>query len=86
MATLQVVLIFHYLTFLSTKSTTFSFKTTRFFYFPNFAGYVVYRVRVRRGNRKRPVTKGQTYGKPKTHGVNELKNTKSKQAVAEVGN
>ncbi|PAV71618.1 hypothetical protein WR25_22178 [Diploscapter pachys] len=46
-------------------------------------GYVIYRVRVRRGNRKRPVTKGQTYGKPKTHGVNELKNTKSKQAVAE---
>ena len=47
-------------------------------------GYVVYRVRVRRGGRKRPVTKGQTYGKPKTHGVNELKNQRGHQAVAEV--
>ncbi|KJH48889.1 ribosomal L15 [Dictyocaulus viviparus] len=46
-------------------------------------GYVIYRVRVRRGNRKRPVTKGQTYGKPKTHGVNELKFARSKQAIAE---
>ncbi|GMS96806.1 hypothetical protein PENTCL1PPCAC_18981 [Pristionchus entomophagus] len=46
-------------------------------------GFVVYRVRVRRGGRKRPVTKGQTYGKPKTHGVNELKNVRSHQAVAE---
>ncbi|CAJ0963884.1 unnamed protein product, partial [Mesorhabditis belari] len=46
-------------------------------------GYVVYRVRVRRGGRKRPVTKGQTYGKPKTHGVNELKNQRGHQAVAE---
>ena len=36
-------------------------------------GYVIYRVRLRRGGRKRPVTKGQTYGKPKTHGVNQLK-------------
>ncbi|PIO62882.1 ribosomal L15 [Teladorsagia circumcincta] len=47
-------------------------------------GYCIYRVRVRRGNRKRPVTKGQTYGKPKTHGVNELKLARSKQAIAEV--
>ncbi|KHJ87794.1 ribosomal L15, partial [Oesophagostomum dentatum] len=47
------------------------------------SGYVIYRVRVRRGNRKRPVTKGQTYGKPKTHGVNELKFARSKQAIAE---
>ena len=46
-------------------------------------GYVVYRVRVRRGGRKRPVTKGQTYGKPKTHGVNELKFKRSKASVAE---
>lgn len=45
---------------------------------------MIYRARVHRGNRKRPVTKGQTYGKPKTHGVNELKNARSKQAVAEV--
>lgn len=47
-------------------------------------GFVVYRVRVRRGGRKRPVTKGQTYGKPKTHGVNELKFKRGLQSVAEV--
>ncbi|KAF8359699.1 hypothetical protein PRIPAC_94694, partial [Pristionchus pacificus] len=46
-------------------------------------GFVVYRVRVRRGGRKWPVIKGQTYGKPKTHGVNELKNVRSHQGVAE---
>jgi len=46
-------------------------------------GYVVYRVRIRRGGRKRPVTKGQTYGKPKTHGVNELKFERNHQSVAE---
>ena len=27
-------------------------------------GYVIYRIRVRRGGRKRPVPKGVTYGKP----------------------
>uniref|UniRef100_A0A914CRK2 Ribosomal protein L15 n=1 Tax=Acrobeloides nanus TaxID=290746 RepID=A0A914CRK2_9BILA len=46
-------------------------------------GYVIYRVRLRRGGRKRPVTKGQTYGKPKTHGVNQLKFARNTQSVAE---
>jgi len=46
-------------------------------------GYVIYRVRIRRGGRKRPVTKGQTYGKPAGHVVNQLKNQRSHQAVAE---
>jgi len=46
-------------------------------------GYSLFRVRVRRGGRKRPVTKGQTYGKPKTHGVNEIKFERSLQSVAE---
>jgi len=46
-------------------------------------GYVIYRVRVRRGSRKRPVPKGQTYGKPKTHGVNQLKFQRSARSVAE---
>jgi len=46
-------------------------------------GYVIYRVRVRRGGRKRPVVKGQTYGKPKNHGVNQLKFERSSQSVAE---
>merc|ERR1711872_132066 len=32
-------------------------------------GYVIYRIRIRRGGRKRPVPKGATYGKPKTHGI-----------------
>ena len=46
-------------------------------------GYIIYRVRVKRGGRKRPVVKGQTYGKPKTHGVNSLKNQRSHRAIAE---
>ncbi|KAK2705241.1 large ribosomal subunit protein eL15-like [Artemia franciscana] len=46
-------------------------------------GYVIYRTRVRRGGRKRPVPKGCTYGKPKTHGVNSLKPARNLQAVAE---
>ncbi|KAJ1835544.1 60S ribosomal protein L15 [Coemansia sp. RSA 2711] len=46
-------------------------------------GYVIYRVRVRRGNRKRPNPKGQVYGKPVHHGINELKLQKSKRVVAE---
>ena len=47
-------------------------------------GYVVYRVRVRRGGRKRPVPKGCTYGKPKTQGVNQLKFQRSHRSIAEV--
>lgn len=46
-------------------------------------GYVIFRVRVRRGCRKRLVHKGQTYGKPHTHGVNQLKPTRSLRAQAE---
>jgi len=46
-------------------------------------GVLVYRVRVRRGGRKRPVPKGATYGKPVTHGVNQLKFARSLQSVAE---
>merc|ERR1711973_809511 len=46
-------------------------------------GFVIYRVRVRRGGRKRPVPKGCTYGKPKGHGVNHLKPTRNLQAIAE---
>jgi len=41
-------------------------------------------VRIRRGGHKRPVVKGQTYGKPKSHGVNQLKLKHSLQAIAEV--
>jgi large subunit ribosomal protein L15e len=46
-------------------------------------GWVIYRVRVRRGGRKKPVPKGQVYGKPKSVGINQLKNQRSLQAVAE---
>ncbi|XP_074659883.1 large ribosomal subunit protein eL15-like [Tubulanus polymorphus] len=46
-------------------------------------GFCIYRVRVRRGGRKRPVPKGATYGKPVNQGVNELKFARSHQSVAE---
>ncbi|KAJ0970599.1 hypothetical protein J5N97_018558 [Dioscorea zingiberensis] len=35
-------------------------------------GYVIYRVRVRRGGRKRPVPKGIVYGKPKNQGFGPI--------------
>jgi len=47
-------------------------------------GFVIYRIRVRRGGRKRPVPKGCTYGKPKSHGVNQLKPYRGLQSIAEV--
>lgn len=50
----------------------------------SFLGFVIYRIRIRRGGRKRPVPKGCTYGKPKSHGVNQLKPVRSLQAIAEV--
>ena len=50
----------------------------------DLTGYVIYRVRVRRGGRKRPVPKGATYGKPVHHGVNQIKFARSLQSTAEV--
>ena len=47
-------------------------------------GFVIYRVRVRRGGRKRKAPKGATYGKPTNQGVNQLKFQRSLQSVAEV--
>merc|ERR1712137_789820 len=46
-------------------------------------GYVVYRVRVRRGGRKRPVSKGIVYGKPASVGVAQLKFKRNLRSVAE---
>jgi len=46
-------------------------------------GFVVYRVRVRRGNRKRQNAKGIVYGKPGGQGINELKPKRSHRAIAE---
>merc|ERR1712029_120979 len=46
-------------------------------------GYVIYRIRVRRGGRKRPAPKGATYGKPTNQGVNQLKYQRSLKSTAE---
>merc|ERR1712146_336728 len=46
-------------------------------------GYVVFRVRVHRGGRKRPVHKGQVYGKPRNAGITALKARRSLRSVAE---
>merc|ERR1712122_18627 len=46
-------------------------------------GFVIWRVRVRRGGRKKPVPKGITYGKPKGEGVNQIKFQRSLRSVAE---
>mmetsp|Transcript_10452 Transcript_10452/g.11720 ORF Transcript_10452/g.11720 Transcript_10452/m.11720 type:complete len:205 (-) Transcript_10452:43-657(-) len=46
-------------------------------------GFVIYRVRVRRGGRKRPVPKGNVCGKPVNEGIHKLKATRSLRALAE---
>ena len=46
-------------------------------------GYVIYRIRIRRGGRKRPVSKGIVYSKPVNQGINQLKPNRSHRAIAE---
>jgi len=46
-------------------------------------GYVIYRVRIRRGNRKVGGPKGVVYGKPKNQGINEHKPPRSHRVLAE---
>ncbi|CEM33753.1 unnamed protein product [Vitrella brassicaformis CCMP3155] len=46
-------------------------------------GFVIYRVRVRRGDRKKMVSKGIVYGKPKHHGIRKQKSTRNLRSVAE---
>merc|ERR1719498_2119680 len=46
-------------------------------------GYSVYRVRIRRGGRKRAVGKGIVYGKPVHQGINKQKKARSHRSVAE---
>ena len=46
-------------------------------------GYVVYRIRVRRGGRKRAVHKGAVFGKPVHQGIRKLKKARSHRNVAE---
>jgi len=50
-----------------------------------YVGYVIYRIAMRRGGRKRPVAKGCPFGKPKTSGaVNQQKPVRNLQSIAEV--
>lgn len=46
-------------------------------------GYVIWRIRVRRGNRRKLGIKGQIYGKPANQGVLKRKFQKSLKSVAE---
>merc|ERR1719389_1087335 len=46
-------------------------------------GYIVFRVRVKRGGRKKRVAKGIVYGKPKNCGVNKIKSTRNFRSIAE---
>jgi len=46
-------------------------------------GYVVVRIGVRRGGRKRQNHRGMVYGKPKHQGINHLKFERNLQSVAE---
>merc|ERR1712000_298156 len=46
-------------------------------------GFSVFRIRIRRGGRKRIAHKGITYGKPKTSGITGLKLNKNHRQVAE---
>merc|ERR1719329_1165716 len=46
-------------------------------------GFVVFRTRIRRGGRKKMVSKGIVYGKPRNHGVNKTKATRNLRSIAE---
>ena len=46
-------------------------------------GYVIYRIRVNRGGRKRPVPKGVVDGKPVNEGIHKLKAARSLRVLAE---
>eukprot|EP01105_Mastigella_eilhardi_P027509 TRINITY_DN8508_c0_g1_i1.p1 TRINITY_DN8508_c0_g1~~TRINITY_DN8508_c0_g1_i1.p1 ORF type:complete len:205 (-),score=50.99 TRINITY_DN8508_c0_g1_i1:124-738(-) len=46
-------------------------------------GFIIYRVRVRRGDRKKNVSKGIVYGKPKNQGICKQKMYRNLRSVAE---
>merc|ERR1712048_578023 len=46
-------------------------------------GLLIYRVRIKRGDRKKRVAKGIVYGKPVNQGVNKCKKTRNLRSVAE---
>merc|ERR1719217_179475 len=51
--------------------------------FKSKQGFAVFRCRVRRGGRKKMVSKGIVYGKPRNAGVNKMKCTRNLRSVAE---
>ena len=46
-------------------------------------GFVIYRIRIRRGGRKKPVSKGCVYGKPSNQGINKIKAARSHRVICE---
>ena len=46
-------------------------------------GYAIFRTRVRRGGRKKPVSKGIVYGKPSNQGIRETKQQRTIRSIAE---
>merc|ERR1719482_2476290 len=46
-------------------------------------GFVIYRVRVKRGSRKKPYQKGINYGKPRNCGINKQKWRRNHRSKAE---
>merc|ERR1712224_876881 len=46
-------------------------------------GYLIYRVRVKRGGRKKRVAKGIVFGKPKHCGINKIKARRNLRSIAE---
>merc|ERR1712176_243880 len=46
-------------------------------------GFLIYRVRVKRGDRKKRVAKGIVYGKPCHQGINSQKSKRSLRSIAE---
>merc|ERR1711957_78184 len=46
-------------------------------------GFLIYRVRVKRGGRKKRVAKGIVYGKPGNQGVNKVKARRNFRSIAE---
>jgi len=47
-------------------------------------GFIIYRVRISRGGRRRPNKKGIVHGKPANHGINQIRNKRNNQAIAEM--
>merc|ERR1719183_930300 len=51
--------------------------------FKRAQGYVIYRIRIRRGGRKRLVRKGIVHGKPVKQGIRKLKKERTHKSTAE---